>query len=75
MPLRDPRIDPRPGDQLRLSCALRVDVTDNDGQRVAWIVRRPHLRDYPNSWSLAAWRNTIAKGATVLFAEAEQAYG
>lgn len=61
-----------PGDKLRLACGLRVEVTSNDGNRVEWIVRRPYATDYTNGWSLASWRSTVARGATVMLVAAQE---
>jgi hypothetical protein len=62
MNLRDPRVDPQPGDVIRQQPSkLDITVTERSGDHVAWKSRRD-----ANSWTLSGWVNMVAKGAQIV---------
>lgn len=65
--IRDPRQNPAVGDELRrLDDGIRIKVLVVTPERIDYQWFSPAGRSHYNSWTLAGWRNVVAKDAKIL---------
>lgn len=63
---RDPVNNPIVGDILRQPGGAQIKVTFSDDSRVEWVEIKRRGAGSSNGWTLKAWREIVAQGATII---------